>query len=887
MREFCEWIIRALDARQFKLMPFRCDNEYNSWYVFLLGQKEDENNRQKLSHPFSLDWEFRINSVDKIIHTNYVVEGRQRLPQSFMDEHKITNPKFFSAQIKVNGKVVDTFDYVRNFCRYAVISNHSYHAGDSISVYVGNNETPVITDELDMSVPHLMYRNNAGKYELGNQIGRQESFLLIPEVWTIEGSHGLSVDSYELEGSTYAGIKIPANFEDEIVIKSHDGTLTFGSNVAQYWTELNSNPVYAPSISETLYNAGESHFSLCYDMENGVRTNHNAKVEYRNKWEDEWKAEPGYGEIFARAIDREGHFVTPVKFINIGNGVKVNVVSADENTCEIQVAWEHGRVTTDDDVKQVNDTWRVNKENISNNRIRFTLVPEDNSRNQFDISVKAPFKEFAIFDTTGNAIDSDCWIPYSDIDKFQYHLIGQDIREFSYGTHHRQLRWRNNKLNIEENGKNIKSIPYEGSLLSLFESREEIRQLLGRTSKNMLHAEVNVTILTQDGHDFSFAIKDSPYRPKQMADGKIVVTSKDKKVIDFRGTMNLLKLDDPFLEPEPLKYDEENGYVLPEKIRSWGKTLLVGQSRGRICPFLVDLTREMTGEDRWAERENGIQHIAEELKTSFLGDNLWQRIIGWFHRTQEDDIPASSLLELHCVAQDSRALICLAFQLFAQCDNEEGTDLLAEQMKSFSADLAFSWYWLIPQLKSTMNIIDGFVRDINNNVIRTIFIKWAMRKGEKAIEYLEMLNKEEEYAQNIYPCIMEVLSAFDKWMKKLCVDSLLDTYDNQSDEPTWAKDIVDSPNALNRIDDRETEYIDVNQDYINEETSDFFNHYPPGQRVSKNEEWLLKRVNAVAAHIKQDVDLFTQSGEIRRDIIFCCKSYNKQFIKSLHNKLAN
>ena len=72
MREFCDWIIRALDAKQFMLMPFHCNEENNNWYVFLLKLKEEESRRKSLLQPFSLNWEFRIDSVEKNIYPKYV-----------------------------------------------------------------------------------------------------------------------------------------------------------------------------------------------------------------------------------------------------------------------------------------------------------------------------------------------------------------------------------------------------------------------------------------------------------------------------------------------------------------------------------------------------------------------------------------------------------------------------------------------------------------------------------------------------------------------------------------------------------------------------------------------------------------------------------------------
>lgn len=45
-------------------------------------------------------------------------------------------------------------------------------------------------------------------------------------------------------------------------------------------------------------------------------------------------------------------------------------------------------------------------------------------------------------------------------------------------------------LYVIENGHKVKDLPYEGSLVELFDSRENLRSLLERTSQNILNAEI-------------------------------------------------------------------------------------------------------------------------------------------------------------------------------------------------------------------------------------------------------------------------------------------------------------------------------------------------------------------------------------------------------------
>lgn len=663
LRDYCERLILGIETEQFKKMPFYCLNENDTWYMYLKELAKQEKIRRSRLHPYTLFWEFRIDNVENKIDTKYIVKGIQSLPKEFLEEQGLINIPFFSVQVRKNGQAIDTFDYANNFCRYAVVSKHPYTNGDYISLFLHNQEEPYIADNLDMTVPHLLYRNKNGKYELGNQIGKQESILLIPEGWTVDDSCTLDVHDYSWDETMLQGIRIPSDYVNNILVKGEDGAITFGMNAPLYWTEMRSHPLYVPDVIEPVYNADKCAFSLCFDTEDGT-VSKRRPVQFRNKWQKEWTESPSYGELYARTIDVNGNYVTPLRFVNIGDGLVISLQKADKDSCQIRVTWPHGHVSTTEGEKKIGDVWEIKKENCHDPRIiRFCFTPEGNSQNQFFLSVKAPFKDFSIINIYGDEILDDCWIPYSDVDKYQYHLVGQDIKEYRFGNIKRELRWKSDKLYIIENGRSLKHIPYEGSLLTLFDSRETLRALLERTSQNMINAEVRVHFTLSDGKKISFSIKESPFRPRQLENGQIIITGNNKRPIKFNGVLKLIKLSEPELDPVEMSYNKDlQMYILPESIREWGKTILIGRTRGRICPSLVDLTRDMDGDYRAKNRETAIINIQKELQESVLGDDFWKRTLGWFYRSQKDDIPASSILELLCAAQSYKSLLCVTIQ---------------------------------------------------------------------------------------------------------------------------------------------------------------------------------------------------------------------------------
>ena len=287
LRDYCEQLILGIETEQFMRMPFYCLNENDTWYMYLKELAEQEKIRRSQLHPYTLFWEFRIDNVENKIYTKYIVKGIQRLPKEFLEEQGLINIPFFSVQVRKNGQAIDTFDYANNFCRYAVVSKHPYTNGDYISLFLHNQEEPYIADNLDMTVPHLLYRNKDGKYELGNQIGKQESILLIPEGWTVDDSCTLDVHDYSWGETMLQGIRIPSDYANNILVKGEDGAITFGMNAPLYWTEMRSNPLFVPDVIEPVYDADKCSFSLCFDTEDGTESKRRP-VQFRNKWQKEW-----------------------------------------------------------------------------------------------------------------------------------------------------------------------------------------------------------------------------------------------------------------------------------------------------------------------------------------------------------------------------------------------------------------------------------------------------------------------------------------------------------------------------------------------------------------------------------------------------------------------
>ena len=890
LKEYCDQLIQGIETEHFQFMPFYCENKNNGWFIYLKELANQERVRHRHAHPFSLDWEFSIDFVEKRINTKYIVRGMQRLPQVFLEDNQLLGKRYFLTRVHKNGNIVDTFEFVNNFCRYAVVSKHPYYHDDVISVYIDDNANAQISDTLDLTVPHILYLNKENKYTLGNHMGLNKTLILFPNNWKIVDSSQFEIINFlwerENDGNQLSGISLPEDFVGEVVLKSSDDEIIFSKDTSMSWTELQSHPIYLPDVVEQLYDASSCRFLLSIDSENGTKSVRTDRIQYRDKTQTSWSSTPSYGEIFARATGDPGMFVTPTKFINVGDGLNIGVVRADQDTCDIRISWTHGRVTSGEGQKKSNNIWTFEKVNCADpHHLIFTLIPTGNSRNQFNLTLKAPFKEFAIIDIHGDNVISGSYIPYTDIDKYIYHLVGQNIRVMKFGNITQQLRWYEGNLYIFLDGEK-QPIPYEGSLLTLFGTRERLRYMLDRTSQNHLNAEIPVSFITEDRQQLNFIIKEFPYRPCQV--GEDVIMTIKNTPIKFNGALKLMSIHNPTIPPIVIQKENDSmGYHLPEVIKAWGMTLLYGRSRGRVSPGMVDLSRDWSVYERRLNYQSSIERTQHELENAKFDDNIWNRIIVWFERSQRDDIPASSLTDLVAVAKNGNTLMLLAFMLYVKCENEEKSSLI-EQLKAFSADLAFSWYWMRPNLDNILPQLSSFITIDSNYFKEKIYIKWAIQQKEQAADYLLAINSE-DYFNCALTCVQSIIDQFYQWMIELCIASLVESYEGTEEKSFHeiGKLILNNEEVV-RIEIEEYNLPSI-QTQDGADCADEFFSSSHIHSFILNERKLLSRIDAVVAQLKRrsNVDLFSLPENARRSIIFYSKANNERFICELNNRLLN
>lgn len=896
IKEFCSVLTDALARDRIELMPFDCTGQTGiGWFSFLKELAIREKKRQRLLRPLSLDWEFTIDEREgeiKVVH--YVVSGPHRLSEEFLEQQKLSGKPFFSVQVRINGKPGEVFDFQNGFCRETVFTKHPYHDGDIISVYLHDHETPILSDSVDLSIPHILYRDG-GVFRLGNRLGKARSLIIIPQDWTLD-EDSLPLTPLIWGGLSFQGLFLENYFEGNITLRDSEGTpLTFGQDSLLYWSEIASSPMYLPDIIETIYNTSSMQFKLCSDSRTETPSLRSGAVEFRGKGESSWSALPSYGVLEARVKGHNGEFVSPVRFINAG-GISIEPLSVDKDRCVLKFSWEHGSVyCREGKLKSKGDLWEILRSDCPDSRIiHFTLVPKGHSQAQFDISVRAPFKDFSILDNDGIPVENLCQVPYSDIDKYQYHLAGQGVQSYTYGDRSREIKWEGGKLFLYENGHELRSIPYEGSLVSLFDSREVLRSLLDKTSRGILDAEVRVCFNIDRSQRMVLTIKDYPYRFNQREDGAISIIDSRGKGVCYRHSLNIFNLEDPEDQVYSFRADKDGLFILPEQVNSLNKVLLAGRTRGRILPALVDINHSMTLEERENYRQESILRIQKEIGESEIGSSVWKRIISWYHVSQREGIPASSLLDLYCLAHgNGDALLSFAFQLFLDCSDEDEASELSEQLIQFGNDLSFQWYWLKPKSDSILPVL-SFILEGNTPILRKMANLWGRGTNLEFSELFPIVYNEALLNEYKPQYCDWVIGRFRDWLKRLFRASVLDSYLVVDDADlsyianALAGDLDEHGKPVEFVSIRSLDnlMVDINQENADRKVKDFFEEFFPHPGKPINEQWMLGRAAAMAAHLRGKINLFSVPDSIRRSILFCRKSCPKAFLIALNNKMA-
>lgn len=226
---------------------------------------------------------------------------------------------------------------------------------------------------------------------------------------------------------------------------------------------------------------------------------------------------------------------------------------------------------------------------------------------------------------------------------------------------------------------------------------------------------------------------------------------------------------------------------------------------------------------------------------------------------------------------------------------EEDRDNLDDRLLEMAKDLAFQWYWLLPRVNNGLfACLQTFITEDTwkSEVITKLFVN-RMSKTDPMNLMVHLSNMalgNEAFATTLVQhCLIPLMGEFHAWLLRLCDKSMRRPFMNANIDANSESIITDIVNNNKLIEvnsrDKEEQLVSMNQ-VLDEYTNLFFAQFSIPGNKSANDIWLLQRVMCVAEQIRGNIDLFSQSGSIRRSVIFCYRSMTPSFLLELNNELA-
>lgn len=699
--EFGDQLAEGITGGNQTDLPFAATNaQYNSLRGF-------HNQNRNFPSPFTIKFRFEFNSRNNEFEVKYKACAPQQISNDYLANNGLDPQNQFHVKLKQNSILIAKTTYrargnsARARLGIGIDQLLPYNDGDIISFFI--DDVPFKSESLEITSPFLLYQDSAdGRiFVPGNRIGQMVSLIIMPTDWAVANDQHLDNEVYNWNGKKFNVIQIPADFRDEIRFTAPNGdTQTITSRTSFSWIDISSASALCTNANfqEPIFNAENAYFVRICDDTSECRLSH-GRMEYRNKHDNQWSNNPGYGEIFARRInDTEAK---PCKFINIGlaDSIEYSHQIIDETRCEIHLTWTHGQVSSCNGENRGNGRFIFDSNNIGYNDFRFLFTPTDAPRNEFTLTMLSPFTHFSIIDSFNNVLPVGSFIPLEDWCSYNYSFVGQNA-SFSIGPTQHEIA--NNRC----------ALPAGRQNLSTLKSKNDLRNILSHTNENILDAVVKLQFQINQ-QNYCYYIKEFPYIPRQTDIQTIIIETEGVRIAEkpdgrpfvmdrnnrthfgYNGRLMLFNLNEPNAEPKVLNPTDDHTYIIPEEIANWGEVLAVGRAQGHVRPVLIDTTRVMTSEERGNIRNAAINSITEVLRDvntyRDLGSEFWEKCKSWFENTRKYSIPASSILQLQCIAQDGKALLFFAFKLF--CDTPANEHNLENQLRRISQELPFCWFW--------------------------------------------------------------------------------------------------------------------------------------------------------------------------------------------------
>lgn len=622
LREYKDYLVTAAREQKPEGMPFACDDKHPWYQMAVEGVRIGDSKRE--AHPFHVKWSLLKRTSDFLIRGT--ITGPSELRENFLASHpEIREMDSVTIQLFRNEEFVETLvqyektDNGSFISYYDIDYSFNYDGVSKMSLRIPRLDKPLISSDVDMSIPHSFFRASNGQdYEMGAKFGERVSLLVFDNAWELietKGDH-TSIIPTSFNGNPFSMIicGVPQDDSEITFTLERKGTCekySFGSELNPSWTEVRILKPYNPLIIEDVCDfSDESQVKVLMfsnDEDDGVPAQPE-DVYFRRDNSDKWLPEISFGKVQCSVI-KGGVITAPDNnLLSVGPGLDINVIRFMPSECHYRISWDQGDVYSADGKvgPDENGVWVIKKEDYESD-FPLTCIPKQGT--SFHLHIRTKYRDFSIFTPSGDRLQKHEIIPWSEVNSYRYvvrdssRLFVRPFNELSY------------ELRVNEFGRNEgNTIPSEGSLgliltPSVLEKHEwradegydfEIRNsyfTIQRYPLSLIAIEgakvLKLVLSTQDGDETT---TDTAQNLVSSFKGKLLVIARDGNII------------------HEIHRAEDGCYFIPDNLG--GKVFIACNQRGYVRPVFY--------EDGIISDVDTSSAYTETLHESKLDDPCWE-----------------------------------------------------------------------------------------------------------------------------------------------------------------------------------------------------------------------------------------------------------------------
>ncbi len=715
LKEYKNYLVSAAREHKPEGMPFACD-ENHRWYK-LAVEGITEGDKERECHPFHAKWILKICPNEFIIRIN--ITGPSELGENFIRSHpELQTMDSLSILLYKDEECIQTIaQYTKSnnvFISYYDINfSILYDDLSNISLRIPQIEKPILSTNIDLSIPHSFYRSiNGQEYIIGARFGESPSIIIFDEAWELSefiGQYKGPIRTSFFEKTFYLlYCDVPTDDSNVLFkIKKKDAldSYSFGSELTPKWTEIKILRKYNPLIVEDvcdLSDPTQATVHECIDDEDDGKTVKNENILYRIDRNSSWSNEIPFGKIQC-VVSRNGSFSTPEnKVLSVGPNLNVELIRTPPNECHYRISWDQGEIYFSDGVVSPDEDVVVRKEYYDTT---FPLTCYPKSGESFVIHVKTLFKEFCLFSPSAVKVKDQEIIPWTEVNSYRYQV--HDTRFINHKLGDDELSTNLMISDTPQNG----SLPSEGSLgliltadrLGCYRECAErgVPFLIGYYFFTLLKYPISL-MLNSETNSVSLHLR-TQHNDTSQENSNNIITS-------FRGHLLLINTDGEIKDDIPR--GDDGVYRLPNTDE---RMIVVCNQRGYIRPVFI--------ENGTMNTILSCEEYSNQLVNSSLGDKCWHAAAKFLDHGLRYDLPLQELPWIGEVIDNPGFVLALYCWLFIKAESDP---ISIRDVRNKMNKLISDFHIIIDEKDLVFYL--NFSKD---EIIKQSYIRWKQTYGKQ------------------------------------------------------------------------------------------------------------------------------------------------------------